>query len=202
LIRGKPISSEAKLIASWQQRTLIGNKFTEGRMTEENEEKDRESRRIEQELRKARARHTQFLLQKIRLRNGAEMELAMAEATLFMLREMQHERPKQFEALVSIVKPRGATKLPNRISEKAVANLKRRGIFRPPRREEYAAVLDAAYMETKEGPVLRDPIDYPNKQFAQQWQQLEEEQTSLTVRAILDSAKRRKERGEDDGPSR
>jgi hypothetical protein len=140
--------------------------------------------------------------QKVRLKgNGVEMELHTAEGRLLGLRLLQKDKPEVFETLVAIVKPRGATRLPGKVSAKAVAWLKKAGMLRPDGSpdEIVAAVLDAAYVETREGALLRHPAISPSPEFSKEHEALEEDSNYWLERHLIDEDKRR---GKGDGPPR
>jgi hypothetical protein len=152
-------------------------------------------------------RHAELMRRTVTFKiTGVEMPLSDAQGLLFRLREMQERKPDQFAALVAIVKPRGATSAPSRILPKALAALKKHGVIgkdgSPSQR--VAAVLDAAYVETSEGVVLRDPIIYPGQPFVDEMARLDAELGGRIGRAIVDEIleDRRKKRGKDEGPLR
>jgi hypothetical protein len=152
--------------------------------------------------------HAELMRQKVMLKTtGAELLLHDATALLDCLREMQERKPDQFAALVAIVKPRGATCPPSsKVSPKALAVLKKHGLIGPDGSPEQriAAILDAAYVETTEGVVLRDPIVYPSQQFVDELTRLDSDLAGRMGRALCEEieAERRNRRGKDDGPSR
>jgi len=166
-------------------------KIKEERMKDREDEAERYRRRVEA-----------FLRQKVRLRgNGVEMELGTVESRLLGLQFLQEEKPKAFETLVAIVKPSGATRLPEKVSAKAVAYLKEGGTLRSDGSPEElaAAVLDAAYVETKEGAILRDPVIPPSRAFVEERRALDEEGHYWAAQGIQN---RYNWRGQGGGPSR
>jgi hypothetical protein len=167
-------------------------------------------------------RYGKLLDQTIRLKgNGAEMQLGLALAIVDVLRAIQTEKPEAFEALVALVKPKGATRPPDKASPQSLAVLQELWpeTVGPDAWPEYAKVLDAAYAETDEGVVLCDPIIYPSRDFVRRWgpfkkkvdgeldrldrlaaQEAGEEIRRLRAEEAEDT--RRKKRGEGEGPSR
>ncbi|HEY7327640.1 MAG TPA: hypothetical protein VH592_08375 [Gemmataceae bacterium] len=119
-------------------------------------------------------RYEDLTQQKIRLEgNGVEMKLGMAHDSLSVLRELQEQAPDQFLELVRIVRPRGATRLPEPSARLVIARggLKERGILSPDGFEvepRLAAVLDAAYTETKKGVLLRETAVYSSPGLAEE----------------------------------
>jgi hypothetical protein len=148
--------------------------------------------------------------QKVRLKGSdVEMELGAVDIAFGELKALQYETPRRFETLVAILKPRGATDLPKRVSPKSVAWLKKEGFLRPDGspNEAYAAVLDAAYVESAggEGVVLRDPVVNPSREFAVDRERADIQQTRNAAQGLADRIRenRRKRRGLDgEGPSR
>ncbi len=124
----------------------------------------------DQRRRRKNARHDpaqeEWEAQTIRLKTtGTQMELSRAIFVLEALRMLQERSPDDFTAFVAWVKPRGATHPLGKVSSKAVSRLESLGIGDPNQEQphpDYAAMLDAAYVESRDGVVLRDPIIYPD----------------------------------------
>lgn len=174
--------------------------------------------RIRREVLDNNPLHDELEHQKIRLRdNGFEMEWGLAQNAVEMLRDLQADNAEAFGALVALAKPRGAKRLPDKVSPKALAALKKEehkyegdrfldtaGLVVKP---DFVLVLDAAYMETeKEGVVLRDPVDYLSREWVEKWAPIDRKLKSELARLdrlAAEEAKeeRRKMRGKDDGPS-
>jgi hypothetical protein len=151
--------------------------------------------------------HAELMRQKITLKaTGAEMPLHEAHALLVRLRDMQERKPDQFVTLVALVKPKGIRYPAGQVSPKALAGLKKHGVIDKDGSPEQriAAILDAAYVETKEGVVLRDPIIYPGREFVDELTRLDGELELQIGRALREEIEeeRRNKRGKDDGPSR
>jgi hypothetical protein len=66
-----------------------------------------------------------------------------------------------------------------------------------------AAVLDAAYAETKEGAILREAAVYPSREFFEELASVREKWGQEVLRLSAEAAKeeRRKRRGQGGGPS-
>src|SRR5438046_1176138 len=96
------------------------------------------------------------------------MELRTARAALDILRATQVREPDQFAVLVSLVVKRlGVPQVSEKPDSPVLVALMNRGLLYADGTvaPDIASVLDAAYKETKEGVVLRDPIIYPTKTF-------------------------------------
>lgn len=202
----RPPSEDAASPAR-QRTTRVAKQPTEGRVAEK---KDQEALKRYWNGVQARGdptrRYKEFMRQRVRLKlNGAEMELGNAEFVLAWLRELQDEKPKQFAALVAIVKPKHGTRRPEKVSPKTIASLKKLGILAQDGSpdERFAAVLDAAYQEMEHGIILRDPIIYPSREFVEERKALEDQRTAWAAWAMTGRRpeNRRKTRG-DDAPSR
>jgi hypothetical protein len=157
------------------------------------------------------ARYVELFRQKIRLReNGAAMTWRTAIDAVDDLRHLQEEHPEAFVALVALVKPRGATRLLDKVPPEGLASLKksvpymldRRGLVKP----AYAAVLDAAYEEAGGGVVLRNPVAYTSK-FVKKWASVVAEAETrldltedLTTDEAIKALRERRRKGA--GPSR
>jgi hypothetical protein len=160
-------------------------------------------------------RYNAVLHQTIKLKeNEVEMIYGDARAALVRLREMQVKEPDQFAELVRSVRPKGATRLPKPSFKLLVARkalherkiIEEDGLVRP----GMAAVLDAAYTETREGVVLRNPIATPSREFIEELLAAEKEVDSQHRRkdqeefekALDDEIKKRRKRRRDDPPTR
>jgi hypothetical protein len=150
--------------------------------------------------------------QKVRLRNGAEMEWGQVWALVKGLRAMQDpdypDGAEAFAALVALVKPRGATRLPDEVSPKGLKRLKSVGLVGADGSvdQDYATVLDASYKEAKngDGVVVVDPVVYDRK-FVKTWapvaEQIESLVSGLGLKELIEAARRRKG-GQGERPSR
>jgi len=154
-------------------------------------------------------RYKSVLQQKIRLKgNGVEMDFGSVRAGLVLLRELQANEPDQFVELVRSVRPRGATNLPEPSFQMAIARggLKEFGFLQFNGRVTagYAKILDAAYTETKEGVVLRDPVVPPSREFVEELIAAEREVDSQLISSnrLSTANERRKKRGKGDGTAR
>lgn len=136
--------------------------------------------------------------------NGAKIRWGSASSIIKRLRETQQEAPEDFAALVAIVKPRGATSLPPKGSRKSIQVLIDLAMLNPDGSPDpkCAAVLDAAYEETREGVVLRDPVVY-TREFIQNWERViknGEHEGEEIYRLLREEARRL--RGKGDRPAR
>lgn len=184
---GKPRGVEARATTQPKEGRMAGKKKGEG-----DDDLDGFLARIERN-----PHHAELMRQKITLKTtGVDLPLQDVTALLVRLRDMQERKPDQFGTLVAIVKPRGAICPAGEVSPKAMAALKKHGVLSPngsPERR-IAAILDAAYVETKEGVVLRDPIIYPTRQFVNELTRLKIDLTRRIGRAI-----REEDEDEDEG---
>jgi hypothetical protein len=132
-----------------------------------------------------RAREQVFLRQKVRLKNGVEMELGAAEDLYYFLEGLQRDMPRAFATLVALVKPKAAARLPEKVSPQALANLKKHVVLQPGDvpSERMAVVLDASYTEQDGLSVLRNPVIYPGFQFAAEREALEQESNYWAARS-------------------
>jgi hypothetical protein len=161
-------------------------------------------------------RYSELLHQTIRLRdNGVEMEWGRAQSAVEVLRTLQQENAEAFTTLVALAKPRGATRLPSTVPPQALAALRETewgcpGVFLDADGSvmpNIVFVLDAAYTETeKDGVVLRDPVDYPSRQWVEKWAPIDRKVQSELARINRLAAQeaeeeRRKRRGQGEGPS-
>jgi hypothetical protein len=153
-------------------------------------------------------RYAELMRSKVTLKEtGVEMQMGNAMFLLTRLRDMQERMPRQFATLVALVKPRGAITTAGEVSHKALAILKKHGVVMPDGSPEkrIAAILDAAYVETKEGVVIRDPIVYPSQEIVNELGGVEHDFAQRLARAAIDVIKeedRRKRPGRDDGKAR
>jgi len=141
----------------------------------------------------------------IRLRgNDAQMKWGIASGSLDALREIQQEAPDDFAALVAMVKPRGATRLPAKGSPENIAGLTNLSMLNPDGSpaSHFAAMLDAAYEETSEGVVLRDPMIY-SREFVEKWKPVVDKvEREVEAARRITRKEQRKLRGNDEGPMR
>jgi hypothetical protein len=172
-------------------------------------EKDKEDEELERFFARIpkSPQYAELMKRKIILKTtGVEMPLNDASALLARLRDMQEHKPDQFATIVALAKPRGATTPAGEVSPKALAVLKKHGAVRPDGSPEQrmAAILDAAYLETKEGVVLRDPVIYPSRELVDELNRIEDDAAACVGHALLEEIKedRRRQRGNDGGPSR
>jgi hypothetical protein len=154
-------------------------------------------------------RYNAIVQQKVRLKgNGLEMDFGTVRMVLALLREMKEKEPDQFASLVLSVRPRGATCLPKTTVQMVIGRkaLVERGMVSPDGlvvHPEFAAILDTAYAETKEGVILRDPVIPPSKEFLDELIAAERQvdrQIILSVQQKMTKEDRRK-RGKGEGPS-
>ncbi len=193
-------------------------------MVDEKDQQERDPRKMtKEELERAlerllteNPRHHDLERQKIRLK-GSDFEMVWGDADDIVrsLRRWQEDEPDKLAALVAIVKPRGANRLLDKVSSEAVKKLQRTGVLRRDgsASREWAAVLDAAYVEADGGVVLRQPIDY-TEEFVKEWAPVDSKMQSVREevkpeaeeyrRRIAEEAAtgRRKGRGKGDGPCR
>jgi hypothetical protein len=150
--------------------------------------------------------------QKIRLRESScEMEWGLAQAIVEALRATQEHQAEDFATFVALVKPRGATRVPARVSPKALASLveDRSDLMNDDGsvNENYAKVLDAAYVEVAGGAALRDPVAYPSREWMEKYSPIDRKVQSELERidrlaATGAAEERRRMRGQgDDGPA-
>jgi hypothetical protein len=156
-------------------------------------------------------RYQELRQRKIRLKgNGAEMACGDAEAMLQELRRMQEEQADEFAELVRSVRPQAATRLPEPSAALVIARseLEKGGYLvadglglRPEPR--VAALLDAAYTETKEGVILREAAIYPDPGFYQELVRVRDQWAEEVVRLAVKDAQedRSKRRGGGSGPA-
>jgi hypothetical protein len=190
-------SDEAQAAIERTEEQVVGEK--------ENQD-DEELERFVARIRR-NPRYAELMKQKITLKTtGVDIPLVDATALLARLRDMLERKPDQFATLVALVKPSGARSPAEAISPRALAILKKHGAVTPDGSPEkrMAAILDAAYVETAEGVILRNPIIYPSKEFVGELNRLEGEFPARLGRALLEEIKedRHKKPGQDGGPSR
>jgi hypothetical protein len=161
----------------------------------------------EEDSQAALQRHQAFLRQQVSLKNGVKMELGTVESVFGGLEDLLEENPRAFATLVALVRPKGATRVPEKVSAKDVEDLKKWVVLGPGDvpTEEMAAVLDASYLEEAGRGLLRDPVIYPNFQFAAEREALREEANSWVARSpqlrrALDNLEKRA-KDQDEGPA-
>jgi hypothetical protein len=149
-------------------------------------------------------RHLELLNQKIRLTSGVEMPLNIARVILKNLRSSQDREPDEFAALVSMVNPKGTPQAPAAVSPEMLAALRKSLILRVDGTvaPEIAEVLKAAYLETDEGVVLRDPIVYPSRDFCDELASLDEKRDARLARLLFEERDKKRKRNDDDGQAR
>ncbi len=128
--------------------------------------------------------------------NGVEIECGGVDDMVNELRKMQEQEPDVFAELVRSVRPRSATRLPEPTLAMAIARgeLKKRGYLVPdgplvkpePR---VAALLDAAYTETKEGVILREAAIYPSREFYEELDRVRTRWVQEVAQLAVEAAK-------------
>ncbi len=143
---------------------------------------------------------------KIRLKGGTKLwPLMDAECALGDLQDMQSDRPEEFAALVGLVRPKSATRLPDTVPFAALQKLRKANIVQPDGSVDrlFAAMLDAAYTETKEGVTLSNPITYPSPEVFAERERMHGGGFPLPEFERADEqTKRAKKRDGNDGPAR
>jgi hypothetical protein len=187
-------------------RAQIPTRPRDGRMVGEEDKQDDTLERIFARF-KPNPRYAELLRSKITLKeSGIEIPLNEANALLARLRDMQERKPDQFATLVVLVKPKRAVTTIDEVPSKALAILKKHGVVMPNGAPEkrIAAILNAAYIETKEGVIIRDPVVYPSQEFADELKRLDHDFEHRLDRTAVDVIRedRRKGPDKDDGKSR
>jgi hypothetical protein len=198
----------ARAVTKPMERQVVGEKDEQG---SEPPKWFMEASRRRREVWNNNPRHDELMHQKIRLKgSGVEMEWGVAQAAVEGLRIVQEKTADDFATLVALAKPSGATRLPSKVSRKALASVveNQPHIVDPDGSldEDYAKVLEAAYEETKDGVILRDPVAY-SREFVEKWAPIDRKVQSELERIDRLAAKaareeRRKRRGEGEEPSR
>ena len=148
------------------------------------------------------AHYQQLMGQEIRLKdNGIRMPLGRAQDVVLALRALQEQEPDAFLELVRMVKPRGATHLPEPTAAMAKGRLalKKAGWIADSPWDVnplVRAVLDAAYLE-REGIVLRNPVVLPSREFVEELMATEREVDRRVHRYIREGMEGYKRSGED-----
>jgi hypothetical protein len=158
--------------------------------------------------------YKKLMQERIRLKgNGVEMYFGNAHLHMLHLAALQEQEPDQFAELVRRVRPSGATRLPGGTPDpkvlRALDALVEDGLLtddggRLKPDPWIAAVLDAAYTETKEGVVLRNPVVPPRPTFADEVLAAAKEADRAAAPAFLRAIKEaeRMQGRDDTGPAR